>query len=63
MYTYQMRQLLGDWHLQLCAFGGLLSIWMMMTANLVGFAVGIDGMMEMSSKMLQLNGNMDKIII
>jgi hypothetical protein len=29
---------------------------MMMTANLVGFAVGIDGMLEMSSKMLQING-------
>jgi hypothetical protein len=55
-----MRKYFGEWHLQLCAFGGLLSIWMMMTANLVGFAVGIDGMLEMSTKMLQINGKSKK---
>ncbi|KAI9139714.1 MBOAT, membrane-bound O-acyltransferase family-domain-containing protein [Paraphysoderma sedebokerense] len=31
----------------LCAFGGALNIIMMMVANLVGFAVGTDGMKEM----------------
>ena len=51
-----MRKKFGDWHLQICALGGLASIWMMMTANLVGFAVGVDGIMEMGSQLFQING-------
>ncbi|KAJ3331155.1 glycerol transporter [Kappamyces sp. JEL0680] len=51
-----MRHRFGEWHLQICALGGLVSIWMMITANLVGFAVGIDGIQEMGSQLLQLSG-------
>jgi len=34
----------------LCAVGGVLNIYMMMIANLVGFAVGLDGMRDILSK-------------
>lgn len=51
-----MRKYFGNWHLHLCSLGGLLNIWMMMTANLVGFAVGVDGMLEMGSQLLQPKG-------
>ncbi|KAL1732281.1 MBOAT, membrane-bound O-acyltransferase family-domain-containing protein [Schizophyllum commune] len=35
----------GDrpWYRHVCAFGGVLNVLMMMTANLVGFVIGIDG--------------------
>lgn len=61
--TPAMRKLFGDWHLQICAFGGLLSIWMMMAANLVGFAVGLDGMMEMLARLLKLNDFLEMISV
>ena len=47
-----MRKTLGDWHLHLCAYGGTLNIMMMMLANLVGFAVGVDGVLELTSQMI-----------
>ncbi|KAL7747311.1 hypothetical protein RI367_007365 [Sorochytrium milnesiophthora] len=40
----------------LCAVGGLLNIFMMMVANLVGFAVGLDGIQDMLSKIMQPSG-------
>ena len=51
-----MREQLGDLHLHLCAIGGMFNIFMMMCANLVGFAVGFDGMIELSSQLLQPSG-------
>ena len=47
-----MRKALGDFHLHLCAIGGALNIMMMMAANLVGFAVGVEGVMEMGNEMV-----------
>ncbi|KAI8904427.1 glycerol uptake protein 1 [Gorgonomyces haynaldii] len=54
--TKSMRHFFGDWHIHLCAFGAVLNIFMMMTANLVGFAVGLDGMQEMLQQLLQKDG-------
>ena len=51
-----MRKALGDWHLHLCAAGAVMNIFMMMAANLVGFAVGLDGLKAMIEKTLQLDG-------
>lgn len=51
-----MRKALGDYHLHICALGGTLNILMMMTANLVGFAVGVEGLIEMSKQILQPKG-------
>lgn len=31
------------WYRHVCAFGGVLNVFMMMAANLVGFVVGLDG--------------------
>jgi D-alanyl-lipoteichoic acid acyltransferase DltB (MBOAT superfamily) len=36
----------------ICAIGGVANIWMMMIANLVGFAVGVDGITQMLHDML-----------
>ena len=55
--TDKMRQRFGSWHLHICAFGGTLSIWLMITANLVGFAVGVDGILEMWAQLFHLRGN------
>jgi D-alanyl-lipoteichoic acid acyltransferase DltB (MBOAT superfamily) len=54
--SVEMRDQLGDWHIHLCAWGGVLNVFMMMTANLVGFAVGVDGMVEMAKQLLQPSG-------
>lgn len=35
------------WYRHLCAVGAVINIWMMMIANLVGFAVGVDGIKDM----------------
>jgi hypothetical protein len=35
-----------------CAFGGVLNILLMMTANLVGFAIGTEGMKYMWQELL-----------
>lgn len=37
----------------MCAVGAVLNIWMMMIANLVGFAVGTDGIVDMLSEMFK----------
>jgi hypothetical protein len=53
-----MRKALGKFYLHLCAIGGTLNIMMMMVANLVGFAVGVDGVLEMGNQMINSwNGN------
>jgi D-alanyl-lipoteichoic acid acyltransferase DltB (MBOAT superfamily) len=54
--TIPMRDQLGDWHIHLCALGGVLNVFMMMTANLVGFAVGVDGMLALAKQLLQPSG-------
>jgi hypothetical protein len=51
-----MRRRFGDWHLHLCAAGSVLNVLMMMTANLVGFAVGLDGVRAMVSQLFQWSG-------
>lgn len=35
------------WYRHLAAFGGVLNVLMMMTANLIGFAIGTEGMSYM----------------
>ena len=52
-----VRKALGDYHIHLCALGGTVNILMMMTANLVGFAVGVDGLVEMTSQIFNPKGN------
>jgi D-alanyl-lipoteichoic acid acyltransferase DltB (MBOAT superfamily) len=54
--TIAMRDQLGDWHIHLCALGGVLNVFLMMTANLVGFAVGVDGMIALAKQLLQPSG-------
>ena len=44
------------WYRHVCAMGGVLNIVMMMTANLVGFVVGTDGVKFLAS---QLSGTWD----
>lgn len=52
----KIRAFLGDWHLHICAIGAVGNIFMMMTANLIGFAVGLDGMIEMFGQLFKLDG-------
>lgn len=40
------------WYRHLCATGGVLNVLMMMTANLVGFAIGVDGVKYLFSQLL-----------
>ncbi|PWN50587.1 glycerol uptake protein 1, partial [Violaceomyces palustris] len=40
------------WYRHVCALGGVINVLMMMTANLVGFAIGIDGINYMISQLL-----------
>jgi hypothetical protein len=47
---------LGDYHIHLCAFGAALNIMFMMVANLIGYAVGLDGILDMMSKLKSLEG-------
>ncbi|KXS20273.1 glycerol transporter [Gonapodya prolifera JEL478] len=44
------------WFRHLCACGGVINILMMMAANLVGFAVGVDGAREMVEKIFSGEG-------
>lgn len=54
--TSSMRAYFGNFHLHLCALGAVLNLFMMMTANLVGFAVGVDGVLEMINGMYSSGG-------
>jgi D-alanyl-lipoteichoic acid acyltransferase DltB (MBOAT superfamily) len=40
----------------LCAAGGVFNIYLMMIANLVGFAIGLDGVKDMLAKIFHLDG-------
>ncbi|KAJ3321662.1 glycerol transporter [Boothiomyces sp. JEL0866] len=40
-----------SWYLDVCALGGVWNLLQMITANLVGFAVGVDGIIEMYHEM------------
>ncbi|KAJ1915633.1 glycerol transporter [Mycoemilia scoparia] len=51
------------WFRLLCAFGGGVNIFGMMAANLVGFAVGVDGIKEMSSQILSWTGILTLLLI
>ncbi|KAJ1340351.1 hypothetical protein BSLG_005053 [Batrachochytrium salamandrivorans] len=54
--TDKWRTMLGPLHLHLCALGGVCNIFTMMLANLVGFAVGIKGMQEFVSQIMNGKG-------
>ncbi|SCV73305.1 BQ2448_7231 [Microbotryum intermedium] len=41
------------WYRHICALGGVLNVHMMMTANLIGFAIGTEGMKYMWSRMVE----------
>ncbi|SGY43238.1 BQ5605_C001g00004 [Microbotryum silenes-dioicae] len=41
------------WYRHVCALGGVLNVHMMMTANLIGFAIGTEGMKYMWSRMIE----------
>ncbi|KAJ3252876.1 glycerol transporter [Boothiomyces macroporosus] len=45
-----------SWYLDVCALGGVFNLLQMITANLVGFAVGIDGIIEMYHEMWNYEG-------
>lgn len=47
----------------LCAVGGVANIWMMMIANLVGFAVGVDGIRQMLHDMVTTADGLKYVII
>jgi D-alanyl-lipoteichoic acid acyltransferase DltB (MBOAT superfamily) len=44
--TVRVREYFGVWHVHFCAAGAVFNIVMMMMVNLVGFAVGLDGLKE-----------------
>ncbi|UZJ52944.1 hypothetical protein CBS101457_002264 [Exobasidium rhododendri] len=48
------KELFGQlwWYRHICAVGGVVNILMMMSANLVGFAIGMEGMSYMSQQLL-----------
>jgi D-alanyl-lipoteichoic acid acyltransferase DltB (MBOAT superfamily) len=41
------------WYRHVCALGGVVNVLMMMSANLVGFAIGTDGMAYMWQQLLR----------
>ncbi|KAJ3038340.1 glycerol transporter [Rhizophlyctis rosea] len=47
---------LGPWMRHVAAAGAVVNILLMMTANLVGFAVGVDGVKEMAGGIFRLSG-------
>ncbi|KNC97131.1 hypothetical protein, variant [Spizellomyces punctatus DAOM BR117] len=50
--TPQFRAKLGGWYRMLKGIAAVLNIWLMMIANLVGFAVGVDGVREMMRQII-----------
>ena len=52
----QSRKYFGQWHLHICALGGALNILAMMSANLVGFAIGVDGFKQLLSNLYSWRG-------
>lgn len=47
----------------MCALGGVLNVWMMMIANLIGFCTGLDGMTDMLHDMFQTSAGLKYVII
>ncbi|KAJ3996688.1 MBOAT, membrane-bound O-acyltransferase family-domain-containing protein, partial [Lentinula boryana] len=42
-----------SWYRHVCAFGGVLNVLLMMTANLVGFVIGIDGLQFFLNQLIE----------
>ena len=53
MNTRRAKKFCGSWHIYVCALGGLFNILVMMTINLIGFAVGVEGIILMLKQFLQ----------
>jgi D-alanyl-lipoteichoic acid acyltransferase DltB (MBOAT superfamily) len=53
-----VRKQLGSYHIHLCAFGAAINIMFMMVANLIGYAVGLEGILDMLSKLDSFRGYM-----
>ena len=52
----RLKRIVGPYfHLHLCALGGSFNAILMVTANLIGFAVGVNGMMKMLSRIAAYN--------
>ena len=52
------------WYRHVCAAGAVLNILLMMIANLVGFAIGADGMRYMLRELVATSqGKSDKILL
>ena len=54
----EWRTRLGDKLRHVAAMGAVVNIFLMMTANLVGFAVGVDGVMEMAGQIFGASGRL-----
>lgn len=46
----------------LCALGGVVNVWMMMIANLIGFCTGLDGMADMLHDMFRTSAGLSYVI-
>jgi D-alanyl-lipoteichoic acid acyltransferase DltB (MBOAT superfamily) len=42
----KVRDYYGDWHLHICAAGGVINLLFMISTNLIGFVLGIDGFLR-----------------
>lgn len=47
----------------MCAVGGVLNVWMMMIANLIGFCTGLDGMSDMLNDMFRTSAGLKYVIV
>lgn len=53
-----------SWYRHICAIGAVFNILMMMTANLVGFVVGTDGVLYMANQIIaSAEGNNISILL
>lgn len=50
------------WYRHVCALGGVINVWMMMIANLIGFCVGADGMKDMIHDMFKTSAGLSYVI-
>ena len=51
-----VRSYFGKWHIHICALGGAVNILAMMAANLVGFAIGVDGFTQLLTNLNSWRG-------
>ena len=56
MDMHHVKRTLGAAHIYVCALGGLFNIVVMMAVNLIGFAVGVDGILVMLSGIAKIEG-------